>query len=120
MGRSRWTLRYECNHQGCTEMAHHDFRSRAELMMQLKWVPRDKWFCVRHTNNSEVLSPTNRVRTVEWTALDGAASKLYWGIDRPVSGFMHGPGFKAFADDFPPGTKVRVTAELILPDTEVK
>jgi hypothetical protein len=87
-------------------------------MLQLKWVPREKWFCVRHTNSDEVLSPANRVRTIEWENLDGPGEKRYWGVDRPGSGFMSGPGFKAYADDFPPGTKVRVTAELILPNTE--
>jgi hypothetical protein len=28
---------------------------------------------------------------------------------------MSGPGFKAFASDFPEGTVVRVTAEVVLP-----
>lgn len=31
---------------------------------------------------------------------------------------MHGPGFKAFAEDFPDGTVLRVTAEIILPSRE--
>ncbi len=36
---------------------------------------------------------------------------LYWGH----SGFMFGPGFKAWAKDFPVGTRIRVTAEITLP-----
>lgn len=30
-------------------------------------------------------------------------------------GFVYGPGFRAFAKDFPAGTVLRVTAEVILP-----
>lgn len=46
--------------------------------------------------------------------LDG----LYWTAEgeRPGSGFTYGPGFKAFGRDFPEGTKLIVTAEVVLPD----
>lgn len=32
------------------------------------------------------------------------------------SGFTFGPGFKAFATDFPEGTQLRITAEVVIPD----
>ncbi len=41
----------------------------------------------------------------------GADIGLYWDS----MGFVHGPGFRAFAKDFPEGTVIRVTAEIILP-----
>lgn len=42
---------------------------------------------------------------------------LFWsGSGALTSGFIHGPGFKAFADDFPEGTRLRVTVEVVLPD----
>jgi hypothetical protein len=119
MGRRKWPYRYECNHPGCTESAHHEFSSRADLMLQLKWVPRDKWFCVRHTNGGEVLSKGNRVRVTELSNFEVPHGK-FWGTDKPQSGFLHGPGFKAFAEDFPPGAKIRVTAELILPEPDLQ
>ncbi|AYD83936.1 hypothetical protein SEA_GETALONG_76 [Gordonia phage Getalong] len=31
-------------------------------------------------------------------------------------GFVTGPGFKAWADDFPAGTTLIVTAEVVLPE----
>lgn len=38
----------------------------------------------------------------------------FWGS----SGFIHGPGFKAYPNDFPEGTIIRITAEVILPQSE--
>ena len=43
--------------------------------------------------------------------LDG----LFWDKRQ---GFTYGPGFKAYASDFPPGTKLIVTARIELPSEE--
>lgn len=43
--------------------------------------------------------------------LDG----LFWDKRQ---GFTYGPGFKAYASDFPPGTKLIVTARIELPAEE--
>lgn len=115
MGRRRWPYRYECTYPGCTEHAHHEFRSMAELKLQLKWQPRETWRCVRHTNIDETLSTSNPIRVQELTNFEEPHGK-FWGVTKAQSGFSHGPGFKAFAEDFPAGTKLRVTAELILPE----
>jgi hypothetical protein len=40
---------------------------------------------------------------------------LFWSKAR--SGLTSGPGFKAFAVDFPAGTILRVTAEIIFPES---
>ena len=37
----------------------------------------------------------------------------YWGVDKAVCGFIHGPGFKAYACDFPVGTRIKITAEIV-------
>jgi hypothetical protein len=39
--------------------------------------------------------------------------ELFWNTG---SGFIYGSGYKAFADDFPEGTILRITAEIILPN----
>ena len=114
MGRRRWPFRYECTHPGCKEMAHHEFATMADLKQQLKWVPKETWKCTRHTRPSELLSAENKVLVTELTNYQEPHGK-FWGTTRAQTGYMSGPGFKAFAEDFPPGTKIRVTAELILP-----
>jgi hypothetical protein len=48
----------------------------------------------------------------------GIQGHLFWfpeGGPRTGSGFQHGPGFRAFANDFPVGTRLIVTARLELP-----
>jgi hypothetical protein len=114
MGRRRWPFRYECTFPGCTQSSHHEFHSLAELKQQLKWQPRETWRCVRHSRAEEVLSSTNPIRTVELTNFEEPHGK-FWGTTKAQCGYQCGPGFQAFAVDFPAGTRLRVTAEIIYP-----
>lgn len=114
MARRRYPYRTECAHPGCGEHSHYEFHSRRELDQHLKWQPRGTWKCVRHDRPSDVLSTANAKTVAEYTNFSEPHGK-FWGLERPSNGFMSGPGFRAFAEDFPAGTRVRVTAELILP-----
>jgi hypothetical protein len=68
-----------------------------------------------------VLGPDNLTTSVTLTALPGdnryIADKLFWYSPdrRGASGFSYGPGFKAFAKDFPEGTQLIVTTRVITP-----
>lgn len=112
MSRRQLTYRAKCGHEGCTEHATFDASSRAELMRLDRDVGYGRWRCVRHSQPNEVLSPTNLVRVWEDTS-----QQLPHGVFFTNAGFLFGPGFKVFAADFPPGTRLRVTAEIILPET---
>ncbi len=78
-----------------------------------------KWRCVRHSEH--VLSPSNLTREVTITAGPSAGvTGLFWhghpmGL---VSGFAYGPGWKAFAGDFPEGTRIVVRVEAVLPKAD--
>jgi hypothetical protein len=68
-----------------------------------------------------VLGDSNRKRVVEAHAKRSAKhpdmKHLFWHGDGFVcSGIISGPGFLAYADDFPEGTVIRVTAEIIEPE----
>lgn len=115
MARRGYDTAVRCTHPGCTENARYHFDTRDDMDRHFKREPRERHKCIRHARPEEVLSPTNRVRVDEMTNFATDNGK-FWGRERPFSGFMSGPGFKAYADDFPPGTIIRVTAELILPD----
>lgn len=104
MGKGR-SLRKECAEPGCKE-----FGLYTDLTPEgYRRLAREAWRCVRHTQPEEVLSVTNvrREKIVESVQLPHGR---YW---QGSSGFMYGPGFKAYADDFPVGTKIRVIAEVI-------
>lgn len=109
MARREYFSRFQCQHPGCTEFAHFVANTRAEQNETLKR-NSGKWRCVRHTHEDEVLSAENPKRITEQAVRQEDYGR-YWGS----SGFVYGPGFKAFAKDFPPGTILRVTAEVILP-----
>lgn len=109
----RRTVRFRCGHDGCTEWTHYEIMDRAHSIDLQKRYGNGQYRCVRHTNLDSVLSQDRRRIVHEVTAESRGVdkAKLYWGN----SGFAHGPGFKAFADDFPAGTILRVTAEIVLP-----
>ncbi|MGA1853006.1 hypothetical protein VH570_19415 [Sphingobium sp. HT1-2] len=112
MARREWPLRFVCGQEGCTESANYRYQTKRDLMesFELKHYSNGRWRCIRHARPKEVLSADNRETRIEMT-VDQKPHGRYFGS----SGFLHGPGFKAFADDFPAGTKIIVSATLILP-----
>lgn len=122
----RRPYRVKCVDQGCQEHGLFEFdsaRERDEAI--LRWQERP-WRCVRHTNPEENLSPNNPIRTVVLTARrDPGLSRplLFWTREdgTQTSGFRFGPGFfKADADDFPEGTRLTVSASVVLPPGSVE
>jgi hypothetical protein len=104
VGKGR-SLRKECATPGCNEYGHY-----TDLTPEgYKRLSREPWYCVRHTQPEEVLGASNlrREKILENVQLPHGR---YWNGS---SGFAYGPGFKAYADDFPAGTKIRVIAEVI-------
>jgi hypothetical protein len=82
------------------------------------------WRCTRHTSPDEVmvLVGQTRISTLVATRLfsDGRSPVslgLFWIPEGATtgSGFTHGPGFKAYANDFPEGTRIVVTAQVLAP-----
>ena len=113
---ARYYGRFECEHIGCSEVANYSYSTRAEQTESYKRHHKTPWRCVRHSQPHEVLSESNPVRISEIVSKrlfteSGADIGLYFG----KFGFMSGLGFKVFAKDFPEGTKLRVTAEIIMP-----
>lgn len=103
---------------GCAEYGLFKFDNRSQLRDHYNTVR--EWRCVRHSNKEEVLSLSN-LKAIWESRPSGKSERfpeltnLYWGN----SGLLHGNGYKAFADDFPAGTVIRVTAEVLLPEGEV-
>lgn len=115
----QYLSRFECGHPGCKEFATYESSRRADQADQYRRYGNKQWRCVRHSQPDEVLALDNQrlVRDVACREhfYEGNSIGLFWGGG---SGFAHGPGFKAFAKDFPAGTILRVTAEIIAPPAE--
>lgn len=117
MARRGYDVSVQCSFDGCQERDRFHFDTQSDMARHFKRSPREKHTCIRHSLPDEVLSSTNRVRVNVMTNFETDHGR-FWGNDRPFSGFASGPGFRAFADDFPAGTKIKVTTELIFPDDD--
>jgi hypothetical protein len=104
------TYRAVCGHEGCTEYTFWDVIDQQHRISLDQHFGAGKYRCVRHSQPDQVLSAESRILTHEITSRQEPSGR-YFGH----SGFVSGPGFKVFAEDFPPGTTLRVTAEIVLP-----
>lgn len=116
MARREYPLRFVCAQEGCSESANYRYSTRRDLMgsFELKNYSNGRWRCTRHAKPSEVLSQGNPTTRAELTVDQKPYGRFFgnWG-------FISGPGFKAFAEDFPPGTKLIVTTEIQFPNPEL-
>ena len=107
-------VRAKCGHEGCTEFVRYEAERRADYINLQSRYGNGQWRCVRHSQPDEVLSTSN-TKTVHELFTIPSNGTMFWGKEKAWNGFSHGPGFKAFAEDFPEGAMLRVTAEIILP-----
>lgn len=107
-----YNARFVCGENGCKEFADFEAKSRRDYDDLYRRNGEGKWKCLRHQRPTEVISRENPVIIRDLVN----EVKSYGSFWNGGNGFTHGPGFQAYADDFPEGTILRVTAELILPD----
>ncbi|MET8746378.1 hypothetical protein [Streptomyces sp. NPDC004728] len=123
----RRTYTRTCNTSGCYETSHIEYTARRDLDGI-----SPTWKCYRHSKPNEVLSADNPDTSVVLALhplyVDGYRREgpprlvgYFWGpegADKGNHGIVQGPGFRAVAADYPPGTRLIVTARLELPTTE--
>lgn len=112
----QYDLNVKCNHEGCNEWGHYTSSTRKEHIEKYERIFKTHK-CTRHTKPDEVLNAVEN-KKIETILTAGKSKKypnlsgLFWDHG---SGFTYGTGFKAYADDFPEGTILKITAEIILP-----
>lgn len=108
----RITLR--CEHPGCHETgfgAYDNQRERAE------WL-KAPYRCYRHTMPDEVLSLESPARSTTWTVVENEHGRRRVGPPgREYGGIESGPGFKFIADDFPSGSRLVVSVQVLPPES---
>lgn len=109
--RRRPTATVHCAHPGCRESGFFEYDTLAERREGS--ARRASWKCSRHLAPEEILSGNclSLEKTMVVQGHPGAPGNYFDGR----SGFASGPGFKVWADDFPSGTKLIVTARIELP-----
>lgn len=113
MAKREWPLRFTCAHPDCREttMFRYDTRRDLEASYELRHYGGNRWKCLRHSNPDRVLSSGNPETRAE-IVIEQKEYGKYFGS----SGFVSGPGFLVYAEDFPVGTKLIVTARIELPE----
>jgi hypothetical protein len=110
------THRATCAEPDCAESAFWTYDNQADRRDHLRRLAESPWRCTRHTQPGEVLSIDNAERSHVLTAtrLPHLPDHLFWMTDgaKSGSGFVFGPGFKAFAKDFPEGTRLVITVRV--------
>lgn len=108
------TVRAHCHHPGCTEWTFRCCENKADRICAEKWAA--SWLCLPHQQPERVLAPENPKTVKEHTNQFGdglTKDKRFWD---GREGLITGPGFLAYAEKCPPGTILRITAELIFPE----
>ena len=126
---ARHTTRVKCAEEGCREVTFYEYGTRREEAEGRRWRQRRPWRCVEHACPELMLTRENLVRTTEvevveiFCCKEGDGRRCYCrGQRRSIgkffgrSGFEHGLGYRALAAHWPLGTRLRVTAEILLPD----
>jgi hypothetical protein len=103
MAKREYHVRCQCGYPGCTDFGNYVCETRAGItVIQRRYYP-DKWRLIRTTEYRNDVVISERGNDI---------IGLFWN---GKSGFEFGPGFKAWSKDFPEGTILRVTAEILLP-----
>lgn len=120
MSGRRCSIQVPCAIEGCPERSRWEYTSYKSRAESFEWraymVDKKPWKCCRHSHGDGVLTVYNRRFVWESKALARSERfpelpDMFWG----AMGVVTGPGFYASSKDFPAGTKIRVTAEVLLP-----
>ena len=106
-----------CTEPGCKDFARYQYDTRKDYDEAVK--KNRSWTCLRHS--SRLLTPTNTKD--EWISDPSGPSEKYPHLTGRWFGSwasIHAEDMRAEAVDFPDGTRIKITMEVILPDQESK
>lgn len=111
MGSRSRTTTLRCTWPDCRETSLYEYdnqREYAEIHAR-----RTTHRCLRHRNDlADVLAQDNRAVSTELVIVQKDHGRFWGTLTKAVQGLVTGPGFQAWARDFPVGTRLRITAEV--------
>lgn len=124
MTKRHYSRSMKCSHEGCKEHGHWTFSSQKEMSSHHDRVKT--YLCTRHINPKEVLGLNNpkvettlKCKQLLYRGGPDILGKFWQTPDQEGTekggGFHFGDGYRAYAEDFPEGTIIKITAEVILP-----
>lgn len=128
MSRRGGTITFRCIEPGCKESCFYDWDTRREET-ELYGRYHGKWRCTRHSNPEKNLRPDNTAVQAVLVATRKFSNStlrsgeridlgLYWIPESGASGsgFDRSEAHTAYAEDFPEGTRLVVTAYVETPE----
>lgn len=117
MPRREYHLTRQCVGDDCHEVERHTYDTQREYFEASRRYANRPYRCSRH--QPENLQPNSSGRHVTITCQHPDAKLFPHSQDSHTwsdgSGFTFGPGFNAFAEDFPIGAKIHITISVELP-----
>lgn len=117
MAKHYLTVRFK--EDGCKESSHYEYDNKKDYQDAI--LRHKNYKCLRHSDNGK-----NRLMSIDSTKKEKILintksetnNYLFWANEdgKLDSGYQHGPGFRLWSKDFPEGTILKVTAEVILPN----
>jgi hypothetical protein len=111
-------LQFRCKAEGCRESAlisYDSKREAAELRARPYYID---YRCTRHSTPDKVLAPESGARQVVLVCAEETYGR-FWRAEGETTGgngFSFSEAHKAWAKDFPPGTRLYVTAYVVTPE----
>jgi hypothetical protein len=123
VARREYPATFQCAQPACGERVRYEYETRGDHDKASRRNAEHPWKCSRHADPDANLRPDNTSTErvlISGRGRDGKA--LYWRqAGAPAgSGFSveYGPGFCAYAADFPEGTRLTITARIEMPAPE--
>lgn len=117
MARRGGVIQFRCKHEGCTESCLISYDTQAERREIAGRLYYRNYLCIRHANPEKLLTPeSGAVQSV--VVCEQREYGRFWVAEGSGSanGFSHSSAHNAYAKDFPPGTRLVVTAYTITPE----
>lgn len=117
MRRREYYLNLRCHHEGCKETSFYSYSTQRDYREAVKGGQDRNWMCTRHSDDRLLTTEKLEASKEMTVTFDEKLQKKFFD---GRNGFNHGASWKAFAEDFPIGTKIIESIKVILPTDDSK
>jgi hypothetical protein len=118
MGRRGGYQTFRCHTEGCRESATVEYSTLRERAETAKSTYYSNWKCTRHRSPEKLLTPGGGAVQAVLVCYEESYGR-FWrpeGSTKGGNGFDFSTAHNAYADDFPVGTRLVITAYVETPD----